>query len=102
MEERWYRASRLCRLLGNPIGFQTLLLLEREGPLPPGEIARHVKRKLSTVSNTLAKLRVADLVRYDTKGGRPRYWLKHQKETRAVMAGLMRFVRSTAHLRGKR
>ncbi len=84
------------------MAFQTLLLLERGGPLAPGEIARHVKRKLSTVSNPRVKLRVADLVRHDTEGGRPRYWLKHPKETRAVLAGLMRFVRSTAHLRGKR
>lgn len=102
MEENWYRASRLCRLLGNPIAFQVILLLEREGPLTPGEIARQVRRKSSTVSQTLAKLRGAELVRYDSRGGRPRYWLKHRRETRAVVAGLMRFVHTAAHFRGKR
>jgi|SRR3989304_6115974 len=102
MEERWYRASRLCRLLGNPVAFQVLLHLEREGPLAPGEIARRVRRKIPTVSNTLAELRAAEHVRYDTRRGRPQYWLKQPRETRAVLAGLMRFVRSTTHLRAKR
>ena len=102
MEETWYRASRLCRLLGNPVAFQVILLLEQEGPLAPGEIAGRVQRKASTVSQTLAKLRGAELVRYDSRGGRPRYWLKQRAETRAVLAGLMRFVRTTAHLRDRR
>lgn len=102
MDEAWYRASRLCRLLGNPVAFQVILLLDREGPLAPGEIAREVKRSVSTVSATLAKLRAAELVRYETRGGRPRYWLKQRGETRAVLAGLMRFVRSTTRVRGRR
>ena len=102
MDEAWYRASRLCRLLGNPIAFQVILLLNVEGPLAPGEIARRVRRKVSTVSETLAKLRAAELVRYESGGGRPRYWLKQRAETRAPLAGLMRFVRTTSHLRGKR
>ncbi len=101
MEETWYRASRLCRLLGNPVAFQVILLLDREGALGPGEIARRVKRKVSTVSTTLAKLRAAEFVRYDTRGGRRRYWLKQRPETRAVLAGLMRFVRTASHLRGR-
>ncbi len=101
MEEAWYRASRLCRVLGNPVAFQVILLLDEEGPLPPGEIARRVRRAGSTVSQTLAKLRGAHLVRYDARGRRPRYWLKQGRETRAVLAGLMRFVRATAHLSGR-
>jgi DNA-binding transcriptional ArsR family regulator len=102
MEEAWYRASRLCRLLGNPVAFQVVLLLDRESPLAPREIAREVKRAVSTVSETLAKLRGAELVRYDARGGHPRYWLKQPRETRAVLAGLLRFVHSTRHVRGKR
>jgi hypothetical protein len=33
MEEKRYRESRLCRLLGNPIVYQIVLLLEAGGPL---------------------------------------------------------------------
>jgi len=102
MEEAWYRASRLCRLLGNPVAFQVVVLLDRGGPLAPGEITRCVRRKLSTVSQTLAKLRGAELVRYETQGRRTRYWLKQPRETRAVLAGLLRFVRATTHLRANR
>ncbi len=102
MDEAWYRASRLCRLLGNPVGFQVILLLDEEGPLAPGEIARRVGRRVSTISETLAKFRGAELVRYDSRRGRARYWLKQPRETRAVLGALARFVRSAAHLRGRR
>jgi hypothetical protein len=33
------------------------------------------------VSGHLAKLRAADLVRYNTDGKQVRYWLKHKRET---------------------
>lgn len=102
MEEAWYRASRLCRLLGNPVAFQVILSLDREGPLAPGEIARRVGRTVSTVSITLAKLRGVELVRYEARGGRPRYWLKQPRETRALLAGLLRFVRGASQLRERR
>lgn len=102
MEEAWYRASRLCRLLGNPVAFQVILLLQRKGPLAPGQIAREVKRSVSTVSGMLAKLRAADLVRYDAQGGHPRYWLKQGRETRALLAGLRRFVHAARHLPDRR
>lgn len=100
MEEAWYRASRLCRLLGNPVALQIILFLDRDGPLGPGEIARRLRRKVSTVSHTPARLRAAELVRYETRGRRTRYWLKQQRATRAVLAGLMRFVRDAARFRG--
>jgi hypothetical protein len=32
MEEKRYRESRLCRLLGNPIIYQLILLLDAGGP----------------------------------------------------------------------
>ncbi len=98
MEETWYRASRLCRILGNPTAFQILLALEREGPLTPGVLARRVGRTVATVSLTLAKLRAVELVRYDAAGGRPRYRLKQDRETRTLLTVLARFVRMAARL----
>jgi hypothetical protein len=38
---------------------------------------------VQTISTDLAKLRTADLVRYDSDGKNVRYWLKHRGETRA-------------------
>jgi hypothetical protein len=37
MEEKRYRESRLCRLLGNPIVYQLVLVLDQEGPLTPSK-----------------------------------------------------------------
>ncbi len=70
--------------------------------MAPGEIARGLRRTVSTVSHTLAKLRAAELVlvRYETRGRRTAYWLKQRTETAAILAGLLRFVRASGRLRG--
>ena len=88
MEEKRYRESRLCRLLGNPIIYQLILLLDTGGPQTPSELAKRIGRQISTVSIHLAKLRNADVVRYDTSGKETRYWLKHKAE----MKGLLRML----------
>lgn len=99
MQETWYRASRLCRILGNPIAFQILLALEKEGPLTRGVLARRVNRTVATVSIILAKLRAVELVRYDTAGGHPRYHVKQDRATRTFLAALVRFIQGAARLR---
>jgi len=88
MEEKRYRESRLCRLLGNPVIYQLILLLDAGGPLTPSKLAKLLGRQISTVSVHLAKLRNADIVRYDTSGKETRYWLKHKAE----MKGLLRML----------
>jgi DNA-binding transcriptional ArsR family regulator len=57
MEEKRYRESRLCRLLGNPIVYQIVLHLEAGGPLTPSKLAKLIGRQISTVSIHLGKLR---------------------------------------------
>lgn len=98
MEERRYRESRICRTLGNPTVYRIIVLLANRGPLTPSEIAGLTRRKISTVSGHLARLRTADLVRYETRGKRVRYWLKHAGGTRAVLGALGRLVRRAAAL----
>jgi hypothetical protein len=44
MEEKVYRQSRLCRLLGNPLAFAVVNVLEENKELSPSEIARAVGR----------------------------------------------------------
>ena len=63
MEEKHYRESRLCRMLGNPVVYQLVVLLERGGPLTPSKMAQLIGRQISTISIHLAKLRNADVVR---------------------------------------
>jgi DNA-binding transcriptional ArsR family regulator len=98
MEEKRYRESRLCRLLGNPIVYQLVLLLDAGGPLTPGKLAKLIGRQISTVSIHLGKLRAADVVRYDTSGKETRYWLKHKAEMKDLLKMLERVVGASVKL----
>ena len=93
MEERSYRQSRLCRLLGNPLAFAVVQRLAANKELNPSEIARAVGRSVQRVSTVLSALRLAEVVRYDTDGKRNRYRLKHPREVRNVLGALSRFVK---------
>ncbi len=80
MRETEYRASRLCRALGNPIAYQILKVLGHNKKRPL-EFARTPGRSPSTISTHLRTLKLIDLVRYETKGGKgggreATYWIK--------------------------
>ncbi len=75
MPETQYRASRLCRVLGNPTAYKILRLLCRSKK-KPSEIATILGLSKSTVSQMLLSLKLADLVRYDTLPVGRIYWLK--------------------------
>jgi DNA-binding transcriptional ArsR family regulator len=98
MEEKRYRESRLCRLLGNPVVYQIVLLLDAGGPLTSSKLAKLIGRQVSTVSIHLGKLRAADVVRYDTSGKETRYWLKHKSEIKGLLRMLERAVNVSAKL----
>ena len=98
MEEVRYRESRLCRLLGNPVVYQLVRLLEANGPLTPSKLAGLTGRQVSTISIHLGKLRNADIVRYDTSGKETRYWLKHQPEMERLFRMLESVVGASAKI----
>lgn len=98
MDEKRYRGSRLCRLLGNPVAYQMVVLLDGEGPLTPSKLAELTGRQISTISGHLAKLRAADVVRYDARGRETRYWLKHKNEMRGFLKTMERMVRVSAKI----
>jgi hypothetical protein len=60
-------------LFGNPM----VILLDASRPMTPSMLAKLASRSVQTVSGHVAKLRAADIVRYDTAGKQVRYWLKH-------------------------
>jgi len=97
MDEKRYRESRLCRLLGNPIVYQLVALLDAGGPLTPSKLAKLIGRQVST-SIHLGKLRAADVVRYDTSGKETRYWLKHKSEMKGLLRMLEKVVDASAKL----
>ena len=96
MEERAYRQSRLCRLLGNPVAFLVVRLLGEHGNMTPSQIGRSVGRSVSAISHVLAKLRLAEVVRYQTDGKQARYRLKHPREIRQILRDLSEFIDSTS------
>jgi DNA-binding transcriptional ArsR family regulator len=98
MDEKRYRESRLCRLLGNPIVYQLVVLLDAGGPLTPSKLAKLIGRQVSTISIHLGKLRAADVVRYDTSGKETRYWLKHKSEMKGLLRMLEKVVDTSAKL----
>jgi DNA-binding transcriptional ArsR family regulator len=98
MDEKRYRESRLCRLLGNPLVCQLVILLEAGGPLTPSKLAKLIGRQVSTISIHLGKLPAADVVRYDTSGKETRYWLKHKSEMKGLLRMLEKVVDASAKL----
>ena len=92
MEEKLYRQSRLCRLLGNPVVYSIVAALQEEEAMTPTQIVETVRRSLGRVSALLAALRLADVVRYETGGGHTTYWLKHKAETGRLLKALPNFV----------
>ncbi len=70
-----YRASRICRALGNPTAYETLHLLKKNRRTPE-QLADLLGVSLPTVSQVLRVLRDLDLVRYEVKWRTREYWLK--------------------------
>jgi len=99
MEEKLYRQSRLCRLLGNPVVYSIVAVLRERDAMTPTEIVEAVGRSLGRVSALLGALRVADVVRYETAGGRTNYRLKHRAETGRLLEALADFVEAAGPAR---
>lgn len=70
-----YRASRICRALGNPTAYEVLTLLAEQRRTPE-ELASMIGVNTATVSQVLRVLRNLDLVRYEVKWRHHDYWIK--------------------------
>ena len=46
MDETEYRESRLCQLLGNPVVYQIVVLLDNGGPTTPSALAKRAGRSV--------------------------------------------------------
>ena len=77
MSETQYRASRFCRVLGNPTAYQILKIL-CEGARTPSQLAREIGLSTQAICDTLRNLRQVDLVRYDTIKQNKIYFLKEK------------------------
>jgi len=92
MAETAYRASRVCRILGNPTAYQVIkLLLNR--PKTPGELADEIGVSVTTISDVLRHLRNIDLVRYEVRTNERIYWIKDASVS-TITKWLENFVRN--------
>ena len=87
-----YRASRICRALGNPTCYEVLTLL-RAQKRTPEELASFIGVNVATISGVLRLLRNLDLVRYEVKWRQHIYWIK-ASGVKTVMRDLERLVNS--------
>ncbi len=77
MLETHYRASRFCRVLGNPTAYQILKML-MISKATPTILSQKIGLSLKTISDTLRHLRQVNIVRYETKSNKKIYFLKDQ------------------------
>lgn len=93
--ENRYRASRICRALGNPTAYEVLTLL-RDEKRTPEELSSFLGVSMSNISQVLRVLRNLDLVRYEVKWRSHLYWIKMNRVAK-VMEILEQLVGAIEH-----
>ena len=94
MDEIPYRASQVCRVLGNPKTYQILKILIGEGPFTPTDLAKKLDRSIATICRHLKSLREVQLVRYQRSGNKALYKAKYDK-TGSVLERIEKLVVET-------
>lgn len=87
-----YRASRICRALGNPTAYEILHILTKHKQTPE-QLAHALGISVATVSQTLRVLRLLDLVRYEVSWRKHTYWIKTQ-DLITVMENLEELIKT--------
>ena len=90
MPETEYRASRVCRILGNPTAYQVVKSLFK-CKKTPSELARVIDVSVATISDVLRNLRNIDVVRYEVRTNERVYWIK-RPEVVEILMKLEKFV----------
>jgi len=78
-----YRASRICRTLGNPTAYEMLHILKKAQKTPKA-LAQELGVSISTISHVLRSFRQLDLLRYDVKLNQRAYWIKEDMITEVM------------------
>ncbi|UCD05738.1 MAG: winged helix-turn-helix transcriptional regulator [candidate division WOR-3 bacterium] len=97
MPETHYRASRFCRVLGNPTAYEILKILSKSNKTPT-DLSKDIGLSLKTISETLRNLRQINLVRYTTEQNRKIYFLKD----RSLLNALQRIEQYVEKMRVKK
>ncbi len=91
MPEMRYRASQICRALGNPTAYEIMHILVHE-KTSPERLAYRLKKSLPAISKALRLLRELDLVTYGVA------WRRHiYSVTREDIARVLNYCDRLAH-----
>lgn len=82
------RTSQFCRILGNPLAYRIVRLLDGKRRRPM-ELAKILGVSATSIVNQLKHLKIAGAVRYNSSGVRRagrkvEYWLSDRSLTRAI------------------
>jgi len=91
MPETHYRASRFCRVLGNPTAYQLLHMLRKKEQTPT-ELSGKIGLSVTAVCDTLRHLREINLVRYKTQDKYKVYFLK-DRSLPQVLSTIEKYVK---------
>ena len=95
MDETLYRASRLFKVLANPLTYQVVTLL-RTGTARPMELADMLGRASNTIGRIARELKLADVIYYDThgcgQGGRVVEFRLKDREVELILDAAERYV----------
>jgi DNA-binding transcriptional ArsR family regulator len=91
MPETQYRASRFCRVLGNPTAYQVVKYLMNKSATPT-ELTSEIGLSYQTICDTLRNLRNIDVVRYKTVNKNKIYFLKDEYVT-AILDSIERLIK---------
>ncbi|MGB3341491.1 MAG: winged helix-turn-helix domain-containing protein [bacterium] len=93
--ENKYRGSLICRAVSYPIAYAIVKMLLDEGPMNLDDIVGRVNRTKPNVCQHLAKLKLANMVRYEKEHRKTRYWIKYPEEVRSFFACCEKLVERT-------
>jgi DNA-binding transcriptional ArsR family regulator len=93
MKEEAFKASIVCKLLGNTTRCRIMKLLANDR-MTPGQLGKKLAKSPAVISNQLAKLRAAGLVRFKRERGGLMYWPKVSGVAKLVNS-LENFAKST-------
>ena len=95
MDENQYRASRLLKVLANPLAYQIVTLL-RTGPARPVALAGSLGRPSASISRVGRELKMTDIVYFQTwgtgAGGRIVEYRLKDRSIEAIMGAAESYV----------
>jgi predicted transcriptional regulator len=95
IQERKYRGSLICRTVAYPISYAIVKMLSDNGPMKLEQIVKRVQRSKATVCAHLAKLKLANIVRYEKEWRKTTYWIKYPKEVKKFLHSCEELVERT-------